>query len=569
MSRPPEAVLPAVQPGARVLLLCRDGATPPALAALLAERAGPPRSPCSSTSAARGTRPGPYPAGAPDPGPFADLCVAALAASPTPPGACCRGARAARRRVRDRRPADPARTQGAGPGRARPGPRPAALGRRGGQRQHRHRVDARRAAAGRSRSRPGPTGPTADATRPGWACRAWRWSRGRPRRAGRPAGPDAVFVGGGVTAEGVLETCWAALRRGGRLVAHAVTVESEAVLQQWQRAEGGELVKLASATAPLGGFTTWRPALPVTQWQVTGAELRAADDRLLRRRRAGRARPADGPGPAADRGRAGGAVRGQPGPGRGAGRRPPGARLVDTAELDLDTITAELVGARGRPGRGAAAQRRPVDLQRGGRADPAAGRRGRAVAGGARRARVRRRGRRAAAGADPARRRPDRGADPDRGPGDADAARRGPGRLAATGCTLVLHLAVQNIDRVAADLLPHYGADCPAAVVARASWPDEEVLRCDLGELAARVRGGHPPDRDHRGRPGARGRRLQGQPPVLGRAGPRGGGGGGGGGGNAGRRAESNKQGGGRWDAPSSASARAIPSTSPCRRSTR
>ena len=47
---------------------------------------------------------------------------------------------------------------------------------------------------------------------------------------------------------------------------------------------------------------------------------------------------------------------------------------------------------------------------------------------------------------------------------------------------------MQNIDRVAADLLPHYGADCPAAVVARASWPDEEVLRCDLGELAARVR---------------------------------------------------------------------------------
>jgi len=60
--------------------------------------------------------------------------------------------------------------------------------------------------------------------------------------------------------------------------------------------------------------------------------------------------------------------------------------------------------------------------------------------------------------------------------------------LGAAGCTLVLHLAVQNIDQVAADLLPHYGADCPAAVVARASWPDEEVLRCDLGELAARVR---------------------------------------------------------------------------------
>jgi precorrin-4/cobalt-precorrin-4 C11-methyltransferase len=51
--------------------------------------------------------------------------------------------------------------------------------------------------------------------------------------------------------------------------------------------------------------------------------------------------------------------------------------------------------------------------------------------------------------------------------------------LAATGCTLVLHLAVQHADKVAAELLPHYGPDCPAAVVARATWP--------LGELAERV----------------------------------------------------------------------------------
>jgi len=60
--------------------------------------------------------------------------------------------------------------------------------------------------------------------------------------------------------------------------------------------------------------------------------------------------------------------------------------------------------------------------------------------------------------------------------------------LAATGATLVLHLAVQNIDQVAADLLPRYGPDCPAAVVARASWPDEEIIRCRLGELASQVR---------------------------------------------------------------------------------
>jgi precorrin-4/cobalt-precorrin-4 C11-methyltransferase len=59
--------------------------------------------------------------------------------------------------------------------------------------------------------------------------------------------------------------------------------------------------------------------------------------------------------------------------------------------------------------------------------------------------------------------------------------------LAATGATLVLHLAVQNIDQVTADLLPHYGPDCPAAVVARVSWPDEEIVRCRLGALAREV----------------------------------------------------------------------------------
>jgi precorrin-4/cobalt-precorrin-4 C11-methyltransferase len=59
--------------------------------------------------------------------------------------------------------------------------------------------------------------------------------------------------------------------------------------------------------------------------------------------------------------------------------------------------------------------------------------------------------------------------------------------LGATGCTLVLHLAAQNVGQVAAALLPHYGAGCPAAVVARATWPDELVLRCTLGELAGRV----------------------------------------------------------------------------------
>jgi precorrin-6B C5,15-methyltransferase / cobalt-precorrin-6B C5,C15-methyltransferase len=82
--------------------------------------------------------------------------------------------------------------------------------------------------------------------------------------------PDAVFIGGGLTADGMLPACWQRLRQGGRLVAHAVTIESETMLHGWQHEHGGELVKVAvSYKEPLGGFTAWRPALPVTQWQVT------------------------------------------------------------------------------------------------------------------------------------------------------------------------------------------------------------------------------------------------------------------------------------------------------------
>ncbi|RKE22643.1 precorrin-6y C5,15-methyltransferase (decarboxylating) subunit CbiE [Streptomyces sp. TLI_171] len=81
--------------------------------------------------------------------------------------------------------------------------------------------------------------------------------------------PDAVFVGGGLTVPGVLEACWAALAPGGRLVANTVTLESEALLTQWYRRHGGELVKLSVAHAvPVGGFTGWRQAMPVTQWSV-------------------------------------------------------------------------------------------------------------------------------------------------------------------------------------------------------------------------------------------------------------------------------------------------------------
>ncbi|MGV9273570.1 precorrin-6y C5,15-methyltransferase (decarboxylating) subunit CbiE [Streptomyces griseosporeus] len=81
--------------------------------------------------------------------------------------------------------------------------------------------------------------------------------------------PHAVFVGGGLTARGLLDACWAALSPGGRLVANTVTLESEALLADAHRRHGGELVRLAVAHAvPVGGFTGWRQAMPVTQWSV-------------------------------------------------------------------------------------------------------------------------------------------------------------------------------------------------------------------------------------------------------------------------------------------------------------
>ena len=77
--------------------------------------------------------------------------------------------------------------------------------------------------------------------------------------------PDAIFIGGGVTREGVLETCWERLKPGGRLVANAVTLQSEVTLMSWRERFGGELTRIHVAQAqPLGEFDTWRQALPIT-----------------------------------------------------------------------------------------------------------------------------------------------------------------------------------------------------------------------------------------------------------------------------------------------------------------
>jgi precorrin-6B C5,15-methyltransferase / cobalt-precorrin-6B C5,C15-methyltransferase len=274
VSRPVEVILPAVQPGARILVLCRDGGTPADLAALLADRGW------GATEitvlehlggAAEQVR-GPYPACSPDPGPFARLSVAALSCVPDTAGAVLprvpglpdsayqtdgqltrREARVLALAALAPGPGQLLWDIGAGSGSVgiewmRADPRCRAIA-----------VEARADRSERARR---------NAVRLGVpgievVCAA------APDALAGLSRPDAIFIGGGLTAAGVLKACWEALPAGGRLVAHAVTVESEAILHQWQGAEGGELVKLAvSYASPLGRFTTWRPALPVTQWQV-------------------------------------------------------------------------------------------------------------------------------------------------------------------------------------------------------------------------------------------------------------------------------------------------------------
>lgn len=79
--------------------------------------------------------------------------------------------------------------------------------------------------------------------------------------------PDAIFIGGGGSADGVAQAAMSALKPGGRLVANAVTLEMETLLNRLHAHHGGELVRMAlSRAAPLGGMTGWRPAMPVTQW---------------------------------------------------------------------------------------------------------------------------------------------------------------------------------------------------------------------------------------------------------------------------------------------------------------
>ncbi|MFD2236874.1 precorrin-6y C5,15-methyltransferase (decarboxylating) subunit CbiE [Aureimonas populi] len=85
--------------------------------------------------------------------------------------------------------------------------------------------------------------------------------------SGLPA-PDAAFIGGGGGEPAVIEAALEALRSGGRLVANAVTLETEAELVRRHASLGGDLSRIElSRAAPVGSMTGWRPAMPVTQWR--------------------------------------------------------------------------------------------------------------------------------------------------------------------------------------------------------------------------------------------------------------------------------------------------------------
>lgn len=83
------------------------------------------------------------------------------------------------------------------------------------------------------------------------------------------AAPDAIFHGGALANPHVFETCWAALRSGGRMVANAVTLEGEAALTDRHKTHGGELVRIdISRAIAVGRFRGMQPGMAVTQWRA-------------------------------------------------------------------------------------------------------------------------------------------------------------------------------------------------------------------------------------------------------------------------------------------------------------
>jgi precorrin-6B C5,15-methyltransferase / cobalt-precorrin-6B C5,C15-methyltransferase len=89
-----------------------------------------------------------------------------------------------------------------------------------------------------------------------------------PRVFAELAPPDAVFIGGGASAPGMVERALGALASGGRLVVNAVTLETQAACVDWRARWGGELTQIAIAHAePVGRYSGWRAAMPIVQWR--------------------------------------------------------------------------------------------------------------------------------------------------------------------------------------------------------------------------------------------------------------------------------------------------------------
>ena len=81
--------------------------------------------------------------------------------------------------------------------------------------------------------------------------------------------PDAIFIGGGASAPGMIERTFDALPPGGRLIVNAVTLATQAACVDWRARWGGELAQIAVAHAePVGRYSGWRAAMPIVQWRL-------------------------------------------------------------------------------------------------------------------------------------------------------------------------------------------------------------------------------------------------------------------------------------------------------------
>jgi precorrin-6Y C5,15-methyltransferase (decarboxylating) len=82
--------------------------------------------------------------------------------------------------------------------------------------------------------------------------------------------PDAIFIGGGASAPGMIDRALDELAAGGRLVVDAVTLETQAACVDWRARWGGELTQIVIAHAePVGRYSGWRAAMPIVQWRLT------------------------------------------------------------------------------------------------------------------------------------------------------------------------------------------------------------------------------------------------------------------------------------------------------------